>query len=185
MSMDTTREPVTDEILVQRAQRGDRAAFEALCERHLPFVYSRLTALLPPEAVEDVTQEVFVAVLRSIRRYRGHSLFRTWLSGVIRHKVADYYRRRRRQGTAVSLDEVPQKDRSDNWEERALVRIALNRLPAHYQEVLLLRFVEGRSFNEIAEILDISLEAAKSRYRRAVQAVAREMGYRRKHSGSK
>ncbi len=169
----------TDEVLVQRAQRGDRVAFEALCERYLPIVYNRLRALLPPEAVEDVTQEVFVAVLRSIRRYRGHSLFRVWLAGVIRHKVADYYRRHGQRRSDVSFDKTSGRGEGDNWEERALVRMALSRLPAHYQEILLLRFVEGQSFQEIAEILDISLEAAKSRYRRAVQAVARELGYGR------
>jgi RNA polymerase sigma-70 factor (ECF subfamily) len=174
--MDDPREPVPDQVLVERVQRGDRDAFEALCERYLPIVYNRLRALLPPEAVEDVTQEVFVAVLRGIQRYRGRSLFRTWLSGVIRHKVADYYRRSHRHSREIALEEGFQGGRADGWEEQAHVRMALYRLPARYQEVLLLRFVEGRSFSEIAEILDISLEAAKSRYRRAVRALAREMG---------
>ncbi len=183
--MERERESVADEALVRQAQKGDQIAFEMLCERYLPFVYNRLRVLLPPQAVEDVTQEVFVAVLHSIRRYRGRSQFRTWLSGVIRHKVADYYRRRKRQGVEISLEEVPQKGETDPWEERALVRMALNRLPAHYQEVLLLRFVEGYSFSEIAERLDISLEAAKSRYRRAVQALARELGYDRSGRGEK
>ncbi|HHS97158.1 MAG TPA: RNA polymerase sigma factor [Chloroflexi bacterium] len=177
--MDRSTESIPDQILVERAQKGDRDAFEALCERYLPVVYNRLGALLPPEAVEDVTQEVFVAVLRGIQHYRGRGSFRTWLSGVIRHKVADYYRRRHRRSQEIALEENIHGGKADDWEEQAHVRMALYRLPAHYQEVLLLRFAEGRPFKEIAEILDISLEATKSRYRRAVQAIARELGYDR------
>ena len=55
------------------------------------------------------------------------------------------------------------------------MRVALQRLPAHYQEVLLLRFAEGLPFEQVAGALGISPEATKSRYRRAVAAIAREM----------
>jgi RNA polymerase sigma-70 factor (ECF subfamily) len=136
-----------------------------------------LRALLPAEAVEDVTQEVFMAALRGIRDYRGNSLFRTWLAAIIRHKVADFYRQRSRQPEVVPIaDDGDDPIAPDNWEERALVQAALQRLPAHYQEVLLLRFAEGKPFDQIAGALGISLEATKSRYRRAVAAVAQGIG---------
>jgi len=168
---------LSDEALAKLTQDGNRAAFEALCDRHLPRVYNRLRALLPAEAVEDVTQEVFMAALRGIQDYRGNSLFRTWLAAVIRHKVADYYRRRSRQPEVVSLaNDGDDPLAPDTWEERALVQAALRRLPTHYQEVLLLRFAEGKPFDQIAGDLGISLEATKSRYRRAVAAVAQEIG---------
>ena len=165
---------LSDEVLARMAQKGDRAAFELLCERTLPAVYNRLRALLPPDAVEDVTQEVFLAAMRG-------ALFRTWIAGIVRHKVADYYRQRSRQPEMVPLNgKTNNATARDSWEERVAVRIALLHLPAHYQEVLLLRFAEGLPFIEVAQTLGISLEAAKSRYRRAVAAVAREMGVERR-----
>lgn len=170
----------SDEVLVKRAQAGNRTAFEVLCKRALPAIYNRLRALLPPEAVEDVSQEVCIAAIRGISRYKARSSFRTWISGIARHKVADYYRQRARRPETTPLDgELNDPAEHDNWQERTMVRIALGRLPDHYQEVLLLRFAEGLPFSEVAQALDISLEAAKSRYRRAVTAVAREMGEER------
>jgi RNA polymerase sigma-70 factor (ECF subfamily) len=177
---------LSDEALAKMTQDGNRAAFEALCDRHLSSVYNRLRALLPAEAVEDVTQEVFVAVLRGIQDYRGNSLFRTWLAAIIRHKVADFYRQRSRQPEVVALaGDGDDPIAPDTWEERALVQVALQRLPAHYQEVLLLRFAEGKPFDQIADVLGISLEATKSRYRRAVTAVAQEIGLKQERLKSR
>jgi RNA polymerase sigma-70 factor (ECF subfamily) len=168
---------ISDEELVSMAQAGDRAAFDALCDRYLPRVYNRLRAKLPPDAVEDVTQEVFIAALRSLDRFRGQSSFRTWLSAISRHKVADYYRSQSRQPETVPLEVGGSlHSDADPWQERTLVRLTLMRLKVDYQDVLLLRFAEGLPFKRIAEVLGISLEAAKSRYRRAVAAAAREMG---------
>ena len=167
-----------DEQLVRSAQAGERAAFESLFERVLPALYNRLRTQLPPEAVEDVAQEVCIAALNGIKRFRARSSFRTWIIGIARHKVADYYRRRSRHPEMTPLDEDIKDPAGyhNGWRERARVRIALGRLPDHYQEVLILRFTEGLPFNEVARTLEISLEAAKSRYRRAVAAVARELG---------
>jgi RNA polymerase sigma factor (sigma-70 family) len=169
-----------DETLAQMARAGDKAAFDILCDRYLPVIYNRLRAKLPPEAVEDVTQQVFMGAMKGIRRYRQRSSFRTWILSIARHKIADYYRSHSRQPEVIPLDpggegEAHGSERRDTWEEQVLVRIILERLPDHYQEILLLRFAEGMRFQKIARTLDISLEAAKSRYRRAVAAIAREM----------
>jgi len=168
-----------DETLAQMARAGDKAAFDTLCDRYLPVVYNRLRAKLPPEAVEDVTQQVFIGAMKGIRQYRERSSFRTWILSIARHKIADYYRNRSRQPETTPLDagegEVEGSERRDAWEEQVLVRLTLERIPDHYQEILLLRFAEGMRFQKIARTLDISLEAAKSRYRRAVAAIAKEM----------
>ncbi|MGD1995180.1 MAG: sigma-70 family RNA polymerase sigma factor [Anaerolineae bacterium] len=172
-------EKVPDRVLVKKAQSGDRAAFETLCDRYLPYVYNRLRALLPAEAVEDVTQEVFVGVLRGLRRFQGRSLFRTWLSNIARHKVADYYRRRGRRPSIIPLNGSGASSlvRPEGFERRVIVRTVLRRLPTDYQEILLLRFAEGLPFKQIAAVLNISHEAARSRYRRALSAIAQELGY--------
>jgi len=173
--MNQPLETVPDEVLAQRAKAGDRLAFEVLCDRSLPAVYNRLRALLPPEAVEDVTQEVFLAVVQAIPRYQQRASFRTWITGITRHKVADYYRQRGRQ-PVTSLEIVGEDPPGpEGWEEQAAVRLALRELPDHYQDVLLLRFSEALSFEEIAGTLHINLEAAKSRYRRALAALGERM----------
>ena len=166
-----------DEELAYMARDGDRLAFDVLCNRYLPVVYNRLRALLPFEAVDDVTQEVFVAAVQAIRRYQAKAAFRTWISAIARHKVVDYYRQRGRQPETVELDpEINDMAERSAWQEQVSVRMALQRLPEHYQEVLLLRFAEGLPFQGVAEALGVSLEAAKSRYRRAITAMAEALG---------
>ena len=177
--MNVTFNTLPDEALAHMARGGDRLAFEVLCDRYLSIVYNRLRALLPPDAVDDVTQEVFIAAVQAIRRYRATATFRTWISAIARHKVADFYRKRGRQPETVELDpEINDVAERSAWQEQMLVRMALQRLPDHYQDVLLLRFAEGLSFQEVAVALGISLEATKSRYRRAVAAMAEALGER-------
>mgnify|MGYP000166420785 CR=1 FL=1 len=173
--MSSNLDSLSDEALAQKARCGDRAAFEVLCTRHLPIVYNRLRALVPPDAVEDITQEVFIAAMHAVRRFHGRSTFRTWLSAITRHKVADFYRQRSRRPETTPIDDELQQSNGQSWEEHAAVRIALSRLPEHYQEIILLRFAEGMPFQEIADVLGISLEATKSRYRRAIAAIAEEL----------
>ncbi len=162
-----------DEELAQLARNGDRLAFDVLCDRYLPVVYNRLRALLPLDAVDDVTQEVFIAAVGAIRHYRATATFRTWISAIARHKAVDFYRKRGRQPETVEFDpEVNDVAEHSAWKEQAVVRMAMQELPAHYQEVLLLRFAEGLPFQDVADTLGLSLEAAKSRYRRAIAAMA-------------
>ncbi|MBN1815323.1 MAG: RNA polymerase sigma factor [Anaerolineae bacterium] len=140
-----------------------------LCAQHLPAVYNRLRVLLPTEQdAEDVTQDVFIAAIRGIERYHACAQFKTWLFAILRHKAADFYRSRGRQVETVPLGD--DAEGLDGIEEQALVRLAIQRLPLHYQDVLFLRFGEGLMFHEIAGELGLSLEAVKSRYRRAMKA---------------
>lgn len=178
--MSESDETACDDRLTAMAQDGERAAFERLCDRYLPIVYNRLRAKLPPHAVEDVTQQVFMGAMRGIEGFRGDASFRTWLLSIVRYKVADYYRKQERRVETVPYDVEMHGDANDSgsrdeWEDEVLVRVCLGHLPSHYQEVLLMRFAEGLKFKTIAKELDISLDAAKSRYRRAVAALAEEM----------
>ncbi len=165
----------SDETLVEMTHANDRQAFDTLCQRYLPIVYNRCRALLPPEAAEDVTQEVFIAALRGIQNFQGKSSVHTWFAAIVRNKVADYYRRQQRRPVPTFLDENMLATPAHEWEGPERVQSALNRLSPSYQEIILLRFVEELPFKEIAAALDISLEAAKSRYRRAVTAIAQEL----------
>ena len=170
----------SDEILVDRAQKGDGQAFAALYQRYLPRVYNRLRALISQEDVDDLTQDVFLAVVRSLTSFERGSTFATWLYAITNHKVSDYYRHRRKRAE-VKLSSYRQEahlvasDPSASAEDRALVRQVLRQLPERYRQLLLLRFAEDLSFKEIAQVMDLSLEATKSLYRRAITAAQEEI----------
>lgn len=170
----------SDEMLVDQVQSGEWEAFEVLYQRYLPRVYNRLRALIPQEDVEDMTQEVFLAVVRSLDSFERDSTFSTWLYAITNHKVNDYYRHKgKRKEVERSLGNCEARVLSrDPWpseEDRTLVRQVLVCLPERYREVLLLRFAEGLPFQDMAQVLDLSLEATKSLYRRAIAAGHKEL----------
>jgi RNA polymerase sigma-70 factor (ECF subfamily) len=144
----------------------------ALCERTLPAVYRRARMRLPAEAVDDVVQDTFLAATRSFHRWRRDSSFKTWVHGILRHKVVDYYRHKGHLPDTVGLEAAHAHPLTNDYRTRATVRIVLSDLSERDQEVLMLRFAEGMKFKNVAAELCISLEAAKSRYRRAVDHFA-------------
>jgi RNA polymerase sigma-70 factor, ECF subfamily len=164
----------SDTELVQAAQEGKLEAFTMLYERYLPIVYHRVRYTVPPDDVEDITQEVFICTMRSIRSFRGEAKFGTWLRTLTVRQIAEYYRRRRRP--TVPLDERLQAPHDPNGTEEAiLLRQAFRKLPQRYQEILLLRLAEDMPFNEIARLQKQNLESVKSLFRRAVAALQKQV----------
>jgi len=171
-------ESLPDDELVPLAQQGDEKAFEVLYWRYLPRVYNRARALVPEEMAEDVTQEIFLAVARSLPGFRGRSSFSTWVYAIANHKISDFHRRAARERRDDVDQEFLESLADGSWprqEERVMVREALWRLPERYREVLVLRFAEGLPFKEIAVQLNLSLEATKSLYRRAIARARQEL----------
>lgn len=159
-----------EDELVRSAQQGSLEAFTQLYEANFPRVFRRVAYLVPAVDVEDVTQEVFIAALRSLRSFRGEAKFGTWLHTITNRQVAEYYRRRR--PVEEPIDEQVQDPRDPlSGDEVILLRQAYRRLPLKYREVLLLRFVEQMPFDEIGLHLGCSREASKSLFRRAVSAL--------------
>ena len=158
--------------LVAQAQAGDRAAFCQLYDHYLPTVYARVCALVPLAEAEDVTQEVFLSVARSVRNFRGDSAFSTWVSSIVKRRVADYYRQAARRVSQVPLPEdydAPPEN-SLCMEEELVIKQVLHALPEHQREVILLRLVEGLPFDEVASRLGFKVGAAKVRFYRAIAA---------------
>ncbi|HET7144170.1 MAG TPA: sigma-70 family RNA polymerase sigma factor [Anaerolineales bacterium] len=171
-----TIQETSDEILIKQYKGGSREAFDALYLRHLPNVYKRVRYVVPENDVEDVTQEVFIAVLRSLSTFRGEAQFGTWLRTLTNHKVAEFYRRRSRKQEPLlaPLSEASGTltgSTSKVMEERIFIQSALQKLPENYREIILLRFAEDLQFNEIALLTDQNLEATKSLFRRAISAL--------------
>lgn len=176
---------LSDEQLAQQAQAGHREAFHTLYTRYLPRVYNRVRTKIPPNDVEDVTQEIFIAVVRSLESFEQRARFNTWLYTIVNRQIADFYRKRTRTGGAqpsVELDDpessfdIPAADVQDGADQRLVLGRALRGIPEHYQEIILMRFTDGLTFAEIAVVRGQTLEAVKSLYRRAIQAMREGIG---------
>lgn len=166
----------SDEYLIQQFVQGNERAFDILYRRYVKRVYNRVQYVTPEADVEDITQEVFIAALRSLSSFRGEAKFSTWLRTLTNHKVVEYYRKRSRKKEPIQVDLDYAERSSDHsnsspLEDRITVQYALNHIPRPYREIILLRFAEEMSFNEIADYLDKNLEATKSLYRRAMTAL--------------
>ena len=182
----TVAEPPTlsDEELVRAAQQGDLDAFNILYERYLRMVYNRVRFTVPETDVEDVTQEIFIGVIRSLKSFKGDAQFSTWLRTLTNRRVADYYRSRNPAEAELGTD-ISEADPSlaglhvsantGSIDDQIMLRNALRELPDSYQDILMLRFVEGLQFNEIADERGQTLEATKSLFRRAVAALRKQI----------
>ena len=176
----------SDEELIRAAQAGAADAFGALYERYLSLVYKRVQYVIPEHDVDDVTQEIFIAVMRSLDSFRYEARFSTWLRTVVNRHVADYYRSRNPEALSLDADDSDNErfptmgklsgtGAMDGLEERILLRQALRDLPEHYREIILLRFADGLQFDEIAGVQRQSLEATKSLFRRAMTALHKQV----------
>lgn len=182
MKLSTTQEePLTlmdmnDTQLVELARQGNQDAFSCLYDRYLPKIYKKVWFKIPAEYVEDVTHEIFIRVIRSLDTFRGESQFSTWLWTLSQRQIADFYRSKQWKNVNAELEQEAVGDfenyffstDSPDIDTSIMLRQAMHKLPEHYQEIILLRFVEGYKFHEIAKLTGKKLEATKSLYRRAI-----------------
>ncbi len=168
--------------LIMQVKEGDLQAFNQLYDAHFKTVYNRVRYKIPETDIEDVTQEIFISMVKGLKRFKGQSSLKTWLRTITNHKIADYYRKRKNR--AISQGDEQVMDYLDKHNDTSfrmtqdnaiLLKRSLMNLPEHYQEIILLRFVDEYQFLEIAEIIGKSLEAAKSQYRRAITALRDEV----------
>ncbi len=177
---DITNRPESERSLVQRAQNGDEQAFATLFQSHKKRVYS-VCLLMTRDAseAEDLTQEAFLQVFRTVGSFRGDSAFSTWLYRVAVNTVLMKLRRRK-SPPIVSLDEplseeTPSLRRdvgtADLQLSGAVDRIALRRamreLPEGCRQIFALHEVEGYQHHEIADMLDCSVGNSKSQLHKA------------------
>lgn len=166
--------------LVRRAQSGDEQAFAELFQQHKSRVYSVCLLMTKDVAdAEDLTQEAFLQVFRTIGSFRGDAAFSTWLYRVAVNTVLMRLRRRK-GGVTVSLDEPVNADSSSLHREfgkrdpdlsgavdRLALRRAIDELPEGCRKIFSLHEVEGYQHHEIAELLDCSIGNSKSQLHKA------------------
>ena len=165
--------------LIERAQRGDEAAFAALFESHKRRVYSLCLRMTANTAeAEDLTQEAFLQLFRKISTFRGESAFSTWLHRLVVNVVLMHLRKKGLQQVSLdepdtSQDEPVKRDFGD--EDRRLMKAvdrlglerAIAKLPGGYRTVFILHDIEGYEHNEIAEIMNCSVGNSKSQLHKA------------------
>lgn len=175
-------EPLTDKLLVQRAARGDEIAFSELVTRHYRRALRVAYGLLKDQHdAEDVLQDAFARVHSRLKDFEGSSAFYTWLYRIVVNLSIDTMRRRRRDRRVDVDDESVREALSsgdelwpryrdggpDNTAERRELATKLDRafkgLPEIHQAVIVLRELEGFSYEEIAETLGIKKGTVMSR----------------------
>jgi RNA polymerase sigma-70 factor (ECF subfamily) len=186
----TARE--SDQLLVERVQAGDRRAFDLLVAKYQRRLMRVVLRLVHDHAeAEDVVQETFIKAFRSLRHFRGQSAFYSWLYRIGINTAKSYLIRQGRRApssTGVGTEDAEVFDNADdlrdlNTPELALeskqiaysVNSAVEALPLQLKTVMVLREIEGMSYEEIAEVMACPIGTVRSRIFRAREIIAEKL----------
>lgn len=177
-----------ESVLIRKAKNGDVHAFENLIEIHRKRVYNiALKMLHNQEDAYDITQEVFIRVFKSMKEFREEASFSTWIYRITKNACLDELRKRKNKAT-VSLDEDLETEDGaikrqvedcspgpdalyESMELRDIVRTAIGHLSDEHKFVIILRDLQGFSYEEIAKVLECPEGTVKSRINRARKAL--------------
>ena len=166
--MNILRNP-DEEDLIRRIKDGDTESLDILVRAYFPKVYNRVYNLVPEPDADDVIQDIFMGLIDSLSSFEGRSAFNTWFHKITMNKVADYHRRISRRKEDFNEDqEISSFNPWEETDETLTIEETLNDMPEKYRQILILKFSEGLTFVEIADMLGLTYEAARSRYRRAL-----------------
>ncbi|MBY0574952.1 MAG: RNA polymerase sigma factor RpoE [Undibacterium sp.] len=187
-----TTEREIDQLLVERVQRGDKNAFELLVSKYQRKLYRLVSRLVHDHAeAEDVVQEAFIKAYRALANFRGESAFYTWLYRIGINTAKNYLvtqGRRMPTSTDSDIEEAETFHDADglrdiNTPESLLaskqiantVNAVMMALPEELRKAIVLREIEGLSYEEIAEIMVCPIGTVRSRIFRAREAIAEKL----------
>lgn len=179
-----------DTRLVHASLSGNGEAFSELVKKYERMIYNTSYQILGnADDAFDVSQETFIKAYKSLGAFRGDSKFSTWLYKICQNAAKDYLRSKSRHRTVsltaygdddtkeIQLD-IPDEDPSnqpgsslEREESRKAVREAISQLSEDHKSVIVLRDIEGYSYDEISEILNLEIGTVKSRLNRARLAI--------------
>jgi RNA polymerase sigma-70 factor (ECF subfamily) len=174
--MDAAADRLYERVLVLRGQARDEAAFEEIVARYTPRLRYYLRKMLGgAEAADDALQEVWLDAFRGLPRLIEPAAFPAWIYRLARDRALRDLRRRRSYLPLESSDAVEDVKDSEGFstEDAARVHEALDKLAPEYRDVLVLRFIEGLSYEQIAEVVGCPLGTVRSRLHYAKQAMRR------------
>lgn len=172
-----------EQKLIKKCVNGDLKAFDELIEKYEKTAYNIAFRMLKnPEDAMDVSQEAFIKVFKSIKTFNFESAFSTWLYRIVTNTCLDFLRKRNTNvysiDNPIHTDEgeierdIP--DESDTPEEllekkltKELVNNSISKLDENHRVVIILRDIQGFSYEEISKIIDCSIGTVKSRINRA------------------
>ena len=167
--------PDSDDQLVALAVAGDIRAFERLVERHRDTVYRVAARVAGDDDADDVTQDTFLRAYHRLDRYRGGGAFRAWVLQIAHNTAVSSAGRQ--AVAAISLSELEDDqpaapagtpaDQVEGRERRRRLDIKVKGLSPHHRAVLVLRDIEGLSYDEIASVTDTPVGSVKARLHRA------------------
>lgn len=186
---------IAEAEFIERLRAGDAQAFDHLATRYAADIYGLLFRLTQdPEEARDLTQETFLSALRAIRKFRGEADLKTWLFRIAINESRNRFRwwKRRRRDVTISLDvpaaggETPLSETFSSpaaspeetalrLERQRLLRDALDGLPEIYREAVVLCDIEGLSYEEIAQTLEVNLGTVKSRIARGREELRKRL----------
>ena len=181
-----------DQQLVERVQRGDKAAFDLLVVKYQRKIFRLLSRLIRDTAeIEDVAQEAFVKAYRALPSFRGDSAFYTWLYRIAINTAKNYLvsqGRRAPTSTQADVEDAETFDDGDHLRDLntpdsmlvtkqvgEAVNRAIDKLPEDLRTAIVLRELEGLSYEEIAESMQCPIGTVRSRIFRAREAIALEL----------
>ncbi len=168
-----------DAPLVARAQRGDRSAFEQLVERHQHRLLTLAARTLgSADEAADAVQEAFIRAWLGLPRFRGGSLFSTWLYRIGLNAAHDQRVRRRTEPLDATREPADPQDSFLTSELSSALQWALNELEEDYRVAVVLYDVLGCSYTEIAELTEVAEGTVKSRIFRGRSRLAELLGTR-------
>jgi RNA polymerase sigma-70 factor, ECF subfamily len=187
----TARTQLTDEELIARFQEGDVYAYELLVRRYkeplLNFVYRFIGDV---NEAEDIVQDTFYRVYRNKHYYKEVAKFSTWIYTIASNLAKTELRRRKRkkffslsrESPAEKEVELPDPDRDPEAETHSvltekIIQRAIGKLPQKFRQVIVLRDIQGFSYEEISSIIKVPLGTVKSRVNRARLRLQEDLGF--------
>jgi RNA polymerase sigma-70 factor (ECF subfamily) len=181
-----------DQQLVERVQRGDKAAFDLLVAKYQRKIFRLLSRLIrDPAEVEDVAQEAFVKAYRALPNFRGDSAFYTWLYRIAINTAKNHLVSQGRRAPTTTEADIEEAETFDDGEHlrdlntpdsmllskqvAEAVNRAIDQLPEDLRTAIVLREIEGLSYEEIAETMNCPIGTVRSRIFRAREAIAQEL----------
>jgi RNA polymerase sigma-70 factor, ECF subfamily len=181
-----------DQQLVERVQRGEKAAFDLLVAKYQRKIFRLLSRLIRDSAeIEDVAQEAFIKAYRALPNFRGESAFYTWLYRIAINTAKNHLvsqGRRAPTTTDADIEDAETFDDGDHLRDlntpdsmllskqvAEAVNRAIDKLPEDLRTAIVLREIEGLSYEEIAETMNCPIGTVRSRIFRAREAIAHEL----------
>ena len=179
-------EQLIDGRVIEACQQGDRAAFQLLFETYKDKVFSIAVYSSGGDrsVADDVTQQIFLKLFTAIRQFRGDSEFTTWLYRLVVNACLDERRRRRRLlpwGETVAMrnpsEKKPQEKQYARLEIAEAVQEAIGELKPKFRLPILLKYIEGLSYEEIASVMGCSKGTVASRLNRGHSQLAKRLSH--------